>query len=367
MKKLTLILLFLGTSFTVFAQDGLPQNPDPGKCYAKCVTPDEFNTEVEKVMVKPAYKTLEVIPAEYKTVEETIITKPASEKYIYKPATYKTVYDTVWTKDPYDKLSVLPSEFSNNKTTVEIKAKIGKWIAGEKDPDCPSVDPEDCRILHYRVTEAVNKDIPIKNLIKDETTSSKNIKGKYVLVKRQVEVTKATYETVKIEEQTKVITKRVLVKNETTSTTTVPAEYVDVTKRKLKKAGGLTVWKEVPCTLPQEGIVLPINYELGSARLTASSIRVIDKNLLVMLNEKPNSIVEIGSHTDARGSATANQSLSERRAKSVVEHLISKGIDKDRLLAVGYGETQLLNNCSDGTKCSESKHAKNRRTEFKVF
>ena len=367
MKNLLLTLLLLGTSLSVFAQDGLPQNPDPGKCYAKCVTPDEFETETQKVMVKPAYKTLEIIPAEYKTVEEVIIIKPQSEKYIYKPATYKTVYDTVWTKDPYDKLSILPSEFSNDKETIEIKAKTGRWVAGEKDPDCPSIDPEDCRILHYRATEAVVKDVPIKKLVKDETTNAKNIKGKFILVKKQVEVTKAACEIVKIAEQTKTVTKQVLVKNETTRSTTVPAEYVDITKRKLKKAGGLTVWKEVPCTLPRQGIVLPINYELGSARLTASSIRTIDKNLLTMLNDKPNSIVEIGSHTDARGSAKANQSLSERRAKSVVEYLISKGIDKDRLLAVGYGETQLLNNCSDGTTCSESKHAKNRRTEFKVF
>lgn len=367
MKNLLLSLLLSGLYLSAFSQDGLPTDPDPGKCYAKCISPDEYTTEIQKVMTKPAYKTLEVVPTQYKTVVDTVIIKPASEKYIYKPATYKTVTDTIWTKDGYDKLAILPSEFSDDKVTVEIKSKSGKWVAGDKDPDCPSIDPEDCRVLHYRAFPAVNKDVPVEKLVKDETTSSKAINGKYILVKRQVEVTKARYDAQKIPAQKRAVSREVLVKNETTTSVTVPAVYTEVTKNKLVKAGGLTVWREVPCTLPSQGIVLPINYEVGSAKLTRSSIKVIDDNLLVMLNEQPNSIIEIGSHTDARGSASSNQSLSERRAKSVVEYLIGKGVDKDRLLAVGYGESQLMNECSDGTTCSQAEHAINRRTEFKVF
>jgi outer membrane protein OmpA-like peptidoglycan-associated protein len=50
-----------------------------------------------------------------------------------------------------------------------------------------------------------------------------------------------------------------------------------------------------------------------------------------------------------------------------VEYLISKGVSANRLIAVGYGETQLLNDCNDSKPCSDSKHAENRRTEFKVY
>ena len=75
----------------------------------------------------------------------------------------------------------------------------------------------------------------------------------------------------------------------------------------------------------------------------------------------------MGSHTDSRGSTASNQSLSERRSKSVVEYLSQKGIKTSRMIAVGYGESRLLNNCSDGVKCSESEHYKNRRTEFKFY
>ena len=221
-------------------------------------------------------------------------------------------------------------------------------------------------MLHYVEIPAVTRDVSVKKKVKDQTTSSERIKGAYEVVERQEVVKEPSYKTEVIPEVTKDIVRTVLVKDETTQSEEVPAIYTDVTKRILTKAGGLSVWREVPCTIPASGIVLPINYEVGSAELTRSSLRIIDEKLLVKLNEEPNSIVEIGSHTDARGTASSNQSLSERRAKSVVEYLISKGIDKERLLAVGYGETQPLNGCVDGTKCSDSQHSKNRRTEFKI-
>lgn len=59
------------------------------------------------------------------------------------------------------------------------------------------------------------------------------------------------------------------------------------------------------------------------------------------MQENKNILVEIGSHTDSRGSTTSNLSLSERRAKAVVEYMILKGISKERLIAVGHGEDNL--------------------------
>ncbi len=86
-----------------------------------------------------------------------------------------------------------------------------------------------------------------------------------------------------------------------------------------------------------------------------------------LLEKNSNIIVEIGSHTDAQGSDAFNLNLSETRAKNVVEYLISKGADDTRLIAVGYGETKLLNDCTNGKDCSDNIHAQNRRTEFKFF
>ena len=62
-----------------------------------------------------------------------------------------------------------------------------------------------------------------------------------------------------------------------------------------------------------------------------------------------------------------NSTLSENRAKNVVEYLISKGVDPSRLIGVGYGETKLLNNCTNDANCTDQQHLTNRRTEFKVF
>lgn len=77
--------------------------------------------------------------------------------------------------------------------------------------------------------------------------------------------------------------------------------------------------------------------------------------------------IELRSHTDSRGPAAYNLLLSQKRAESVVSYLKKKGISSGRLKAVGLGETQLLNQCSSGVKCSGQQHQLNRRTEFKVI
>ena len=85
------------------------------------------------------------------------------------------------------------------------------------------------------------------------------------------------------------------------------------------------------------------------------------------LNGTPNVNIEMRSHTDSRGPAVYNMYLSQKRAESAVEFLKNKGISSGRYTAVGLGETQLLNSCGDGVKCSREDHMKNRRTEFKVI
>jgi outer membrane protein OmpA-like peptidoglycan-associated protein len=91
------------------------------------------------------------------------------------------------------------------------------------------------------------------------------------------------------------------------------------------------------------------------------------ENLLSFLKLNPDLIVEIGSHTDARAPYDYNIKLSERRAKSVVQWLVKRGVNKKRLKAVGYGETQPINKCIDNVPCSEEEHQRNRRTEFRVI
>lgn len=85
------------------------------------------------------------------------------------------------------------------------------------------------------------------------------------------------------------------------------------------------------------------------------------------MRDNPTLTIELSSHTDSRGSDNYNRVLSERRAKSAVDYLVSRGIERDRMEAKGYGETQLLNECDNNVPCSKDAHQKNRRTEVKVL
>jgi outer membrane protein OmpA-like peptidoglycan-associated protein/tetratricopeptide (TPR) repeat protein len=89
--------------------------------------------------------------------------------------------------------------------------------------------------------------------------------------------------------------------------------------------------------------------------------------LVEIMENNPGLKVEIQSHTDSRGPSNYNLLLSQKRANGVVDYLVSKGIARDRLTAVGKGENQLTNKCSDGVPCSNPEHAKNRRTEFIIL
>lgn len=118
-----------------------------------------------------------------------------------------------------------------------------------------------------------------------------------------------------------------------------------------------------------ERIVLKnIYYEFDKDVLTPESKATIDTTLMQILLDNPLIIIELGSHTDSKGSMAYNQDLSRRRAQSVVDYLISKGIPKERLEAKGYGETTPIapNKNADGTDNPEGR-AKNRRTEFRVI
>ncbi|WP_435413262.1 OmpA family protein [Psychroserpens mesophilus] len=92
------------------------------------------------------------------------------------------------------------------------------------------------------------------------------------------------------------------------------------------------------------------------------------QKVLAVMNQYPNMIVDIKSHTDCRGKADYNAKLSENRAQATRNYLISKGIDASRLTAKGYGESQLVNDCgcepTNNSDCTEEQHQLNRRSEF---
>lgn len=110
-----------------------------------------------------------------------------------------------------------------------------------------------------------------------------------------------------------------------------------------------------------------IYYDYNSAQLTSEATKELDK-VTSLLQNNGALIVELGSHTDSRGSAASNLQLSQARAESAVNHILNSGaIDKYRIKAKGYGESRLTNRCEDGTPCGEAEHVRNRRTELKII
>jgi outer membrane protein OmpA-like peptidoglycan-associated protein len=91
----------------------------------------------------------------------------------------------------------------------------------------------------------------------------------------------------------------------------------------------------------------------------------IDLDMLVAyLKLNPNVNIEIGSHTDSIDSTQYNLFLSQKRAQSTLNYIVSEGVDPSRLIAVGYGESKLVNKCKDGVPCSKEQHQQNRRSTF---
>lgn len=109
-----------------------------------------------------------------------------------------------------------------------------------------------------------------------------------------------------------------------------------------------------------------IYFSFDSSYITATSKNVLSE-LAVILNKHPKLLIEISSHTDSRGSAPYNQKLSERRLQSTLNYLFKTGVDSAQVEGKAYGEEKLVNECDDHTKCPETKHKENRRSEFKII
>ncbi|MTE27052.1 OmpA family protein [Winogradskyella ouciana] len=114
---------------------------------------------------------------------------------------------------------------------------------------------------------------------------------------------------------------------------------------------------------PEEIVLNPIYFDFDKSNITAQAAFELDK-LVQIMNKYPDLVINATSHTDSRGSVPYNQKLSQRRAKSTQQYVISKGIDESRISAEGKGESNLKVKC--GQNCTEEEHQQNRRSEFLI-
>jgi len=108
-----------------------------------------------------------------------------------------------------------------------------------------------------------------------------------------------------------------------------------------------------------------IHFEVNKSIITNEAAFELEKILDVM-KQNPKIRIDVRSHTDSRQTAKYNQTLSDNRVKATISWLVKNGIDANRLSGKGYGESQLINKCSDGVSCTEEEHQANRRSEFIV-
>ena len=122
-----------------------------------------------------------------------------------------------------------------------------------------------------------------------------------------------------------------------------------------------TIWMNI---IVNEKIALRnIYYDFDKWNILPDAAQELDR-LVSLMKENPAMKVELGSHTDDRGTEPYNLKLSQLRAQSAVDYIVSKGIDKSRIKGTGYGKTQLIHKGVDGKKCTPTQNRENRRTEI---
>lgn len=143
---------------------------------------------------------------------------------------------------------------------------------------------------------------------------------------------------------------------------TIKSITADFEISKVKK---VILEKEQEITVDDLG---PIYFNFDSAKIRADDIGELTRIIDLMVNKYPEMIIKIESHTDSRGPAAYNYTLSTKRANATYKYLISRGVNPLRILEYkGYGEQRPVNGCDGTIRCVEAQHKLNRRTNFIVI
>ncbi|MEM6316499.1 MAG: peptidoglycan-binding protein [Bacteroidota bacterium] len=250
----TTLLCSLFCLTTVFGQldddvrfSDLPPEPEFGKCYAKCKTPDTYETFTRKVLVEAAYVKRTPIPAEYETVKKEIMVTEGGVNYKIIPATYKTVTEKELVEPEQKIVNIIPAKYETKTRKVMVKEETGQWVKKKKDPNCFSDNPDDCLIACYEKIPAVYKTETYEVMVSPERTEERIIPAKYKTIKKQVVDTPEKTIEVPYDPVYKTVTERVMVNPERVAEEPIPAVYKEVEEKRLLKKGGYTVWTEILC------------------------------------------------------------------------------------------------------------------------
>lgn len=253
-SSLAVMLLMCLMATTTFGQidkdarfNDLPPDAAFGKCYAKCKSPDTYETFTRKVLVEEAYVKTTIIPAVYETRQKKEMVTEGGVNYKTIPATYKTITERQLIEPEQKFVNIIPAKYETKTRKVMVKEATGQWVQKKKDPNCFSENPEDCLIACYEEIPAVYKTETYEVMVSPESKEERIIPAKYETITKQVvdvaeQVIEVPYDPVY-----KNVSERVMVKPEEMKEEPIPAVYKTVTEKRLAKKGGYTVWTEILC------------------------------------------------------------------------------------------------------------------------
>ncbi len=247
-RRLLLVFTLVALNYTfVNAQDDLPINAVAGKCYAKCMIPDQYETVTEQILLKEASARLEIVPAQYENRNEQILVKEGYTVLEIVPAEFSTVTEQIMVKDAGARLEYVPPVYETVTEQVLVQPAQTKWTKGRADRNCLSQDPEKCKVWCLTEVPAQYKTVTRQVLQAPATTRQTPLPAQYSTITRAVVARPAEVRERVVPAEYRTVTKQVMAAPAATREVPIPAEYSTLTTQRLARQGGFTDWVEVLC------------------------------------------------------------------------------------------------------------------------
>jgi outer membrane murein-binding lipoprotein Lpp len=222
----------------------LPPSASPGECFARVVVEPVYETRTERVLIKEASETIEIVPATYEWVENRVLIKEASERIETVPATFEWVEEQMLVKPATTVMNDVPATFETVNEQILVTPARTFWKKGRGLVE--RVDNNTGEIMCLVEEPAVYRNVSKRVLKTPATTKETTIDAEYETVRRQVVKTPATTRTIEIPAEYGTVKVRQLVRAESEKRTPVPAEYAEITKREMVTPSHME-WRQVLC------------------------------------------------------------------------------------------------------------------------
>ncbi len=234
---------------TAAANDLLPPNSMPGRCYARVLLPATYDVSEEQILIKPAEQRIEINEARYEWVEEAVMVKEASTRLETVPAVYETVTEQVLVKPEGKKLVTVPAKYQTTTEKILHKPAHTVWKRSDGPIDNAlktKFDESTGEVMCLVEVPASYRNIEKRTLIEPETVKEVAIPAEYKMVTKKVLKTPAQTREILIPAEYNTVKVQRMIEPAQERTVTVPAEYETVT-RQAKRSDETMVWREVLC------------------------------------------------------------------------------------------------------------------------